>query len=203
MSERGVIRFGLIGFGIALLLVGLVNWFIPDKRKTTTVTSDKGRAKVVEKIEPSVTTTESEPSEETETEGTAGASPGLLVSGTTRTTRTQAGASTATTAEGEKTTITSPSTDVTTTTDSGPSRRSESVTLAMFGSGLVLLLLGVLYPRILSLTLPGGAGLTLSSLTEGTEKVEERLSKLEDVVDRLVPRLELALREARRNKEKR
>lgn len=178
----------LVVFGLLLILVGCLNWFIPDRRVASRVEERVGVAKVLEEG----------PDSSASERVSGGAMP--AAAGTPAPPETGETNRESSTTVGEKFIRSQPSDTTTVTIDSGGSRRSESVTIALLGFGFVLVLVGALFPRISSITLPGGAGI---ALTDSAEKVDERLTKLNDVVSRLVPKVELLLRDAgeRRSRE--
>lgn len=85
---------------------------------------------------------------------------------------------TTTTDEGTTTTVTEPATKKTTTVAPRESRRSEGVTLALLGTGLLLLFAGT--GRIKSVGFPGGLSLTL----ETGEEFEASIAALKTAVDK-------------------
>jgi hypothetical protein len=76
-------------------------------------------------------------------------------------------------APGQTTKESAPGTKTTTTLGPLPARRSEAVTLALLGTGLVLMLGGSFYGRIKSINLPGGVALTLADIQTGGSELEK------------------------------
>jgi hypothetical protein len=70
---------------------------------------------------------------------------------------------------------------MTITIASAPGRRDAGVTLALLGFGFVALAAGAFAPAISGITFPGGGGITLATkVGEAAEKLEARVTKLED-----------------------
>jgi hypothetical protein len=199
VSESTLIRLFIFILGIGLLLLSVTNLWVTQQPRSV-VTEAISESTVLNNSQPSVLVEESDPTEVT------GANPDPSLSGTQEgdglvTSRTAPGKRTTTTTQGRTRTITQPSTRTVTTKEP---TRSDTLRIALLGLGVTLLFLGALYPRMEGFTLPGGAGIQLKKLADGTVKVDARVATLEDVTGRLVPKLEVLLQEAqRRSKESR
>jgi len=80
-----------------------------------------------------------------------------------------------------KTTSTAPTSKTTTTRSPVPTTRSETLTLALLGTGAVLMLAGAFYGRIHSLTGPGGIGIQLQDVAASASDTNDGIKKLQKV----------------------
>lgn len=159
----------LVAIGILLVAGGLLNWFVPDTFQPSVVEESSTSSTVVETVKPSVTRQ--------------------------RTPTNQRRPTTTVARSGKKTTITNPSDKRTETTAASGSRRSESVTIALLGAGLLCLFVGAPTPGIASITGPGGIGVTyrqaLGSVSDVAALLEKRVGVLETNTERLGKTVEL------------
>jgi hypothetical protein len=164
----------LILVGTVLVAAGLLNWFLPEDTAPTVVREKTTVSRHVERSRPSVTRD--------------------------RTSDRPRRAKGSTVARvGTKKVIEDPS-DVTTTTDAPlQTRRSETMSIALLGFGFLSLLAGSAWPRLQSVTGPGGVGVTFTSALSGVSDVaaqqEERLKAVEGSVEKLSTTVELLVRQ--------
>jgi hypothetical protein len=102
------------------------------------------------------------------------------------------------TKNGEESTTTRPSSKLTSTRAASSSRRSEALTIALLGIGLICLFAGSPSSRIASVTGPGGIGVTfrgaLTSVSDTTALLEQRVRGLETNTEKLGNTVELLVR---------
>ena len=170
---NGQVNGVLIAAGIVLVAAGLLNWFIPEDPGTTVVHEKTIASRRVERSKPSVTR------EATSQKGPRGRSSNV-------------------TRAGEKIVVDDPSDKVTSTESPAGTRRSETMSIALVGFGVLSLFAGSAWPRLQSITGPGGVGVTLATLT-GTRDLavqqEERLKAVEGSVEKLNTTVELLVRQ--------
>lgn len=166
----------LILGGLALVIGGLLNWFLPEDPRVTVVSDRAGGTAVTVMVSPSMVVATQDPSSESTRMSTKGE-----VASSTRTNVAKSGTKTTTTSESTTTTLQRPVTKRTITTAPPPGRRDAGVTVALLGFGFVSLLAGAFFPKVSAITLPGGGGITLAAnVGVAAKELETRVTKLEE-----------------------
>lgn len=163
----------LVIVGILLILAGLGNWFVSEDLEPSVVRETNTPGKTLEKAQPSRLSESSSAAKQ----------------------RTKKAA---VTKSGTKTVVSNPSDKIIETRPALGSRRSETMSIALIAFGFLSLLAGSAWPRIASITGPGGLGVTfaaLSSVSDVTAKQEERLKALEASTEKINTTVELLVRQ--------
>lgn len=163
----------LVAIGTVLIVAGLGNWFIPEELGSSVVRETNTASRTVEKF----------------------LSSPKLNSTIARRRGNQARSGSGSEA---KVVTSNPADRITHTDPPLGSRRSETMSLALIGFGFLSVLVGSAWPRILSITGPGGVGVTfaaLSSVSDATSQQEERLKVLETTTERINSTVELLVRQ--------
>jgi hypothetical protein len=93
-----------------------------------------------------------------------------------------------------KSTSTTPTGKTTTTTSAVSTIRSETLTLALLGTGAVLMLAGAFSGRLHSVTGPGGIGIQLDEVAAGASNTNEAIKKLQRISSQQNTALKTALK---------